>query len=307
MQRDASPPSLAIVTSHPIQYNAPWFRHLAARSDLRVRVFYLWDYGIKPHFDPGFQQTIQWDIPLLAGYQYSFVPNRSRCPGTSGFMGLWNPSIVQHVKAFKPSAILMLGYNFASCIYLVLRARQAPLIFRGDSHRLVRRTGLRELVRRKLISGVFRRFSAFLYVGQANYEYFLYHGVPEEKLFRAPHCVENDRFFSSTAAAATDAAQWKQQLGIPGEDAVVLFAGKLETKKRPLDLLRAFTQARLPDASLLFVGSGHLEQELRAEANGNPKVFFAPFQNQSLMPRTYAVGTCSCCRVSAEPRRGVSP
>src|SRR3712207_427426 len=58
--------SLAIVTSHPIQYNAPWFRHLAARSDLLVRVFYLWDGGIVARFDPGFQQTIQWDIPLLS-------------------------------------------------------------------------------------------------------------------------------------------------------------------------------------------------------------------------------------------------
>ncbi len=106
---DASPPRLAIVTSHPIQYNAPWFRHLAALSDLRVRVFYLWDYGIKPRFDPGFQQAIQWDIPLLSGYQYCFVPNKSRRPGTSGFLGLWNPSIVQHIDAFKPSAILMLG------------------------------------------------------------------------------------------------------------------------------------------------------------------------------------------------------
>ena len=281
---------LAIVTSHPIQYNAPWFRHLAAQSSLLVRVFYLWDYGVKPSFDPGFQQMIQWDIPLLAGYQYSFVPNKSMRPGTYGFLGLWNPSIVQHVNAYEPSAILMLGYNFATCIYLVLRARHTPLIFRGDSHRLVRGTGLGELVRRKLISLVFRQFSAFLYVGQANYEYFRYHGVPEKKLFRAPHCVENDRFFSSAASAAADAVEWRQLLGIPREDAVVLFAGKLESKKRPLDLLRAFEEAGLHSTSLLFVGSGPLEQQLRAAARGNPRIFFASFQNQSLMPRTYAMG-----------------
>jgi glycosyltransferase involved in cell wall biosynthesis len=285
----ANTPSVAIVTSHPIQYNAPWFRHLAARNDLRVRVFYLWDYGIKPRFDPGFQQTIQWDIPLLAGYQYSFVPNKSRRPGTYRFLGLWNPSIVRHVSDYKPSAILMLGYNFASCIYLVLRAGATPLIFRGDSHRLVRASGIGEFVRRKLISYVFRRFSAFLYVGRANYEYFRYHGVPESKLFRAPHCVDNARFFASAPAAEQDAMQWKAQLGIAREDAVVLFAGKLESKKRPLDLLHAFTQARLSDASLLFVGSGPLEQQVRAAAAGHPRIFFAPFQNQSLMPRTYAV------------------
>jgi glycosyltransferase involved in cell wall biosynthesis len=284
------PPRLAIVTSHPIQYNAPWFRDLAARADLSVRVFYLWDYGITPRFDPGFQQTIQWDIPLLAGYPYSFVPNKSRRPGTHGFLGLWNPSIIKHVNGYKPNAILMLGYNFASCIYLALRASHIPFIFRGDSHRLVRAAGPRESLRRKLISSVFRRFSAFLYVGQANYDYFRYHGVAERKLFHAPHCVENDRFFASAAAAAVDATAWKERLGIAREDAVVLFAGKLEPKKRPLDLLRAFVDARLPDASLLFVGSGPLENELRVAAHGIPKVFFAPFQNQSLMPRTYAAG-----------------
>jgi glycosyltransferase involved in cell wall biosynthesis len=286
----AASPSLAIVTSHPIQYNAPWFRHLAARSDLRVKVFYLWDSGVEPRFDPGFQQTIQWDIPLLAGYPHSFVPNKSRHPGTSGFMGLWNPSIVGHIDGYKPSAILMLGYNFASCIYLLLRMRSAPLIFRGDSHRLIRASGFREVIRRKLISHVFRHFSAFIYVGKANYDYFRYHGVPEHRLFRAPHCVENARFFASAAAAVADAAAWKRELGIPPDDAVVLFAGKLESKKRPLDLLSAFSEARLSGTSLLFVGSGPLEQQLRAAARNNPKVFFAPFQNQSSMPRTYAIG-----------------
>lgn len=287
---DAAASSLAVVTSHPIQYNAPWFRDLAARSDLRVRVFYLWDYGITPRFDPGFQQTIQWDIPLLAGYQYCFVPNKSRRPGTYRFLGLWNPSIVQHVNGYGARAILMLGYNFASCMYLVLRVKKTPLIFRGDSHRLVVRPGFREFVRRKLISYVFQHFSAFLYVGQANYDYFRYHGVPKEKLFRAPHCVDNQRFFASATTAASEAIQWKEALGIPAHDAVVLFAGKLEEKKRPLDLLRAFEAARLPDTSLLYVGSGPLEQQVKAAAHGNQKVFFAPFQNQSLMPRTYSIG-----------------
>jgi glycosyltransferase involved in cell wall biosynthesis len=285
-----SPTRLAIVTSHPIQYNAPWFRHVASRSEFSVRVFYLWDYGIKPMFDPGFQQTIQWDIPLLAGYQYRFVPNKSPRPGTYRFMGLWNPSLIEHVTRYKPSAILMLGYNFASCIYLVLRVRDVPVIFRGDSHRIVRRTGVKELIRRKLISLLFRQFSAFLYVGAANYDYFRYHGVPAHKLFRAPHSVENERFYSQADEAAIQAAEWKRRIGIPEGDLVILFAGKLEPKKRPLDLLHAFQAARLNGVSLFFVGGGPLEQEVKAAAAGNDKVFFASFQNQTLMPRTYAAG-----------------
>ena len=49
---------LAIVTTHPIQYYAPWFRHLAARSGLELKVWYLWDFGVRECEDKGFRQTI---------------------------------------------------------------------------------------------------------------------------------------------------------------------------------------------------------------------------------------------------------
>ena len=69
---------------------------------------------------------------------------------------------------------------------------------------------------------------------------------------------------------------------------VILFAGKFEAKKRPLDLLEAFARLNPPNVSLLFVGNGHLEEELKRRAKTVANVFFAPFQNQSEMPRTYA-------------------
>jgi len=283
-------PKLAIIATHPIQYFSPWYRCLAARTDISVRVFYLWDFGVNSRLDSGFQQSIQWDIPLLSGYDYEFVPNKSRHAGTHRFWGLWNPSIVKRVREYEPSAILMLGYNFASLLYFLFRwgRRDIPLIFRGDSHRLVGRVGLKESIRRRLISRIFRRFAAFLYVGSANYEYFRYHDAPEAKLFHSPHAVDNERFFSSADRAVLEAEIWKDELGIPDQNLVILFAGKFELKKRPLDLLNAFVGARLNHASLLFVGSGPLEGKLRIAAEGHANIYFAPFQNQTMMPRTYS-------------------
>ena len=56
-----------------------------------------------------------------------------------------------------------------------------------------------------------------------------------------------------------------------------------------MDLLTSYERLG-PDsrAALLFVGAGHLENVLRTRAAGLPHVYFAPFQNQSEMPRTYA-------------------
>lgn len=279
---------LAVVATHPIQYNAPWFRHLS--RELELRVFYLWDFGVTSQVDRGFGEAIKWDVPLLSGYEHEFVPNTSRQPGTHRFRGLKNPDLKRRVSAYDPSAVLLMGYNYESFYRFLLgwgRGR-APLLFRGDSHRIVQRGGLNELARRRFIGRVFKRFRAFLYVGSANQSYFEYHGVPSRKLFFAPHAVDNEYFNSSRPRAESAALTWRRELGIPEEHAVAVFAGKFEAKKRPLDLLEAFVRARPERATLLFVGAGHLEEELRSRAAGHENIRFAPFQNQSLMPRTYA-------------------
>jgi glycosyltransferase involved in cell wall biosynthesis len=282
---------LAIITTHPIQYYAPWFRVLALVPNLTLRVFYLWDFGLSPQRDAGFQQAIQWDIPLLDGYDAEFVPNVSSRPGTSHFWGLQNPTLVPQVRAFQPDAVLLMAYNYASLYRFLLQwPRHAiPLLFRGDSHRLVPPTGGMAGFKQQMIAQIFRRFAACLYVGKANYDYFCAHGVAPERLFFAPHAIDNDRFLAAAATATTDAHAWKHALGIPAHHAVILFAGKFEAKKRPLDLLHAFLQANLPDTSLLFVGAGELQGALTTAAASHAHIYFAPFQNQTQMPRTYAI------------------
>ena len=315
---------LAVITSHPIQYHAPWFRFLAAKGlrdhgttgPLDLRVFYLWDGGVTNQLDRGFGVPVKWDIPLLDGYAHEFVPNRSRKPGPGHVSGLNNPTLGARVAAFKPDAILVFGYNYVSHYRFLFSqvARSVPLLFRGDSHRLPggrgqraegrgqRSGGIKEALRRRWIATVFRRFSAFLYVGQANRDYFRYHGVAERQLFFCPHCVDNDRFMAQAEEASRQAALWKVELGIPPTHKVILFAGKFEPKKRPGDLIAAVKLAKLENTTLLMVGNGELEPELRAAALGPappsqlsafsisafPHIVFAPFQNQTRMPRTYA-------------------
>ncbi len=280
---------LAIITSHPIQYYAPWFRVLAQDPQLSIRVFYLWDFGITQQTDPGFQQNIQWDIPLLTGYDYDQVPNSSKRPGTSHFWGLQNPSLLRQVRQYAPDAVLLMNYNYASLYHFLLHWHDTPILFRGDSHRILPATGAKAWARQQWITQVYRRFDAVLYVGKANYEYFRAHRVPVDRLFFSPHAIENDRFFAASETAPQQAQDWKQSLGIPANHQVILFAGKFIDKKRPLDLLQAFVQAKLPLVSLLFVGSGQLEAELRSQAASHPHIYFAPFQNQSWMPRTYVI------------------
>lgn len=310
---------LAIVTTHPIQYYAPWFRWIARHSSIELKVFYLWDREASANRDPGFGRAVAWDLPLLEGYDYEFVPNTSRKPGSDRFWGIRNAELGKRIAEWNPDAALLVGYRYASMMQLIVRSkarRGFPLLIRGDSHRLVetansergsrnlRASAMKSDVKRKVIQRIYSRFDAFLYVGRANRDYFRVHGVPDEKLFFSPHAVDNERFFAAELVAKNQARSWRAELGIPEEHLLILFAGKFEDKKRPLELLAAFEQIQRPErqgagdrgqssgcgypTSLLFVGNGHLEEELRRRAALIPNVFFAPFQNQTEMPRTYA-------------------
>src|SRR3989344_3471124 len=89
---------LAIVASHPIQYQAPLFRALAQDPRLDVTVYYCWDFGIsEAGFDKELGVKVKWDIPLLDGYRYKLLKNWSPKPAPS-FFGQINPSIIRELK-----------------------------------------------------------------------------------------------------------------------------------------------------------------------------------------------------------------
>ena len=71
---------LAIVTTHPIQYNAPLFKVLALSDVMDIKVFYTWSQAKESVKDVEFGRKIVWDIPLLDGYNYEWIENVSKKP-----------------------------------------------------------------------------------------------------------------------------------------------------------------------------------------------------------------------------------
>ena len=280
---------LAVVLSHPTQYYSPWFRWLRAHTALEFRVFYLWEFGVTAQRDPKFQTTFKWDVDLLSGYEHEFVPNTARDPGSHRFGGLRNPTLTARLTAWRPTALLMFGYNFASHLRAIAwaRARGIPLIFRGDSH-LLGRGAPRPWVALAL-RALYAQFAACPYVGAANREYYRGLGVPERKLFFAPHSVNAAWFDPSLAEHQERAAALRRQLGLDAHTRVVLFAGKLVPDKQPVELLQAFLALRRQDVVLVIVGDGPEKLRLHELARTAPPgaVHFLPFANQSEMPATY--------------------
>lgn len=279
---------LAVVLSHPVQYYSPWFQWLRAHTALEFRVFYLWEFGVTPQLDREFGTAVQWDVDLLGGYESEFVPNAARDPGTHHFGGLTNPGLPARLAAWNPDALLLFGYNWNSHQRAIRWARRnrVPLVLRGDSHLLGR--GLPGWPKRLLLRHLLGRFAAFTTVGQANHDYYRAFGVPEERLFFAPHAVDAQRFNPADSRSRAAATSLRAELGLADRQ-VVLFAGKFHSGKQPVELLRAFHEVAGPADALVLAGDGALRPELEqlAATRTDRCVRFLPFANQSEMPARY--------------------
>ncbi|TDQ19364.1 glycosyltransferase involved in cell wall biosynthesis [Algoriphagus boseongensis] len=290
---------LAIITTHPIQYNAPWFALLASRREIDLKVFYTWSQSREKVKDKTFGREIQWDIPLLEGYSFEFVENVSKKPGSHNFFGIDNPSLIWRINAFNPDAILVFGWNFKSHLKVLRYFKgKVPVWFRGDSTLLDENPGVKTWLRRQILRWVYQHVEKAFYVGLANKSYFLKHGLLESQLVNAPHAIDIDRFSDNIEKKYEEKAKtWRQELGFSSEDLVILFAGKMETKKQPDFLMEAVikvNEKQLNPIKLILVGNGPLEAGLKERAKSYNFITFIPFQNQTMMPVVYRLGDVFC-------------
>jgi len=260
------PIRLVVVETHPIQYKAPLFRLLAAHPQIDLTVF----YAILPDAaqqGAGFGVPFEWDVPLLEGYPYEVLENRAKHPTVYRFGGCDTPGIMARLREIRPDAVLVNGWVSKTCLQALWACKRLgiPCLVRGEANLLRKRAAWKHVLHELLL----RQYAAFLAIGSANHEFYRFH-----------HCAE-DRHRN----------RLREGFGIPADSTIFLFAGKLESKKNPLDLLEAVS--RLPSdllahAHVLMVGDGPLRSDCeRLVREKSLSVTMAGFLNQSRLPDAY--------------------
>jgi glycosyltransferase involved in cell wall biosynthesis len=279
---------LAVVASHPIQYNSPLFRALASASELTV--FYAHNASAEDHARAGFDVGFQWDVDLLHGYQYEFLTNVAPRPGIHHFRGCDTPGLHSKLAAGHFDAVLVPGWHLKTYLQALIFAKRLglPVLARGDSQLHTPRSIIKRAAKTIAYPPFLRLYDAALFVGRRSKEYWQRYHYPERRLFFSPHCVDNAGF----AARARDTGPaFRSALGITQDERVLLFAGKLIALKRPLDVIEAAARVRQQGfkARVMIAGSGPLEQDLvaAARAKGVPLTMLG-FCNQTAMPPAYA-------------------
>jgi glycosyltransferase involved in cell wall biosynthesis len=284
---------LAIITTHPIQYYAPIFKLLQQRDHISLKVFYtLGEAGKLNKYDTGFKKVINWDVPLLDGYEHEFVENTAPQPGSHHFKGIINPDIISRINAFNPNAILMIGWAYSGHLKVLRYYKgKVPVYFRGDSNLLDEKPTLKQVLRQIWLKWIYSHVDHAFYVGTNNKAYYLKYGLKNSALSFAPHAINNEVFGIDRT---TESKALRTSLDIADDAILILFAGKFEDKKDPLLLLQAFINLNQTNVYLLFTGNGVLEFELKKLTGQNPNIKFLGFQNQSAMPAVYQACDLFC-------------
>jgi glycosyltransferase involved in cell wall biosynthesis len=287
-------PKLAILNTHPIQYFAPLYRRLAQEPDIDLTVYFCSRQGAEEYVDVGFGERIKWDRSLLDGYEHKFLKNWRAGDQVGGFGSLINPGIVSELRRHRYDALIVNGHNHATYLLAMLAAKTlgTAVMMRCETHLGLQRSAFKKLVRKPLLSFLYNRVCDLcLPIGTLNKEFYLFHGVDRNRLFTVPYTVDNEYF--TLAARQYAGPDLREELGIPQGKPIVLFASKLLSRKRPMDLLLAFhrLQAQGVNAALLFVGSGERELELKNYVREHQlsDVYFLGFRNQSELPKFYSM------------------
>jgi hypothetical protein len=195
-----APVRLTVVQTHPVQYNAPWFRYIAANcAEIELTVV----YAARPGPDQqgaGFDVPFEWDTPLLDGYAWQLVREGREGDdfSTGRFRGLDVPAIGAAVAATRPDIVLVPGWHSLTYMRALLssRRRGVPILYRGDTHNSTGADGWRRAAWHAKTRACLSLYSGYLSVGRLSRQYLESHGVAPTRIFASPHAVDNEWFSS---------------------------------------------------------------------------------------------------------------
>ncbi|HYC62603.1 MAG TPA: glycosyltransferase family 4 protein [Thermoanaerobaculia bacterium] len=295
---------VALIASHVIQYQAPFFRLLAAERVLDLDVIFCSTDGAHVYRDEEMQTTFRWDLDLLGGYRHRFLRNFGF---GEGYTRLINPGIVPALLFGKyDAAIFFLGWGTITSLMGIAACRMSgtPILMYGDSSFPPPANTIASRVRAGVLRTIFGVTDRFLVSGVLNADYYRRYGADERRFHLVPWAIDNIRFEEGSRFAPGEREAMRERFGIRSDQLAIVFSAKFLPRKDPMTLLRAVDAMRHRDrAAVIFLGHGELRDEMERFARERSlSVHFAGFVNQSQLPKHYAAADVFVLPSVYEPR-----
>jgi glycosyltransferase involved in cell wall biosynthesis len=291
--------------SHPIQYQAPLLRRIAQEPDIDLTVFFASDFSVQQYVDMGFSVDVKWDVPLLDGYRHEFLPSiwDKRRTGPTAQL---NYGVFSRLRGSKDTGgfdvLWVHGYSTLNTLQAIVIAKALgiPVLLRAESRLARNHDGaLKQLTKNLFFSGLKQLVDATLPIGTSNAAYWRHFMGDDLPQFLMPYAVDNDYFQSRSREAAPRRESLRQEIDLDSSRPVILFASKLQKRKRCEDLLEAYLNLSSSEVGsqstpyLVIVGDGEERAALerRVKESGASGVRFCGFRNQSELPGFFDLAT----------------
>jgi glycosyltransferase involved in cell wall biosynthesis len=295
---------VAYLVSHPIQYQAPLLRRISEEPDIELTVFFGSNFSVREYVDKGFGVDVTWDVPLVEGYRHEFLPviwDKKR----TGPISQFSYGIFSRLRGSKGAAgydvLWVHGYSTLNTLQgmLAAKALNIPVLLRAESRLIATKAGGFKLWAKKLFFQVLEQFvDGVLTIGTLNATYWRHFLGDTFPQFLMPYAVDNRYFQSRCQEAIAGRNELLHELNLDASRPVILFASKLQNRKRCEDLLEAYLNLSPVDGAepfpyLVIVGDGEERATLeeRAMQTGYSSIRFCGFRNQSELPRFFDIAT----------------
>ena len=186
---------IAIITTHPIQYQIPLFKKFN-KYRIKADVFFASTHGLSSKTaDTEFSLKFNWDTYKnpLKGFKSYFSKNQKN---TIFDFNLSFKNLEKILKRNHYDAILIFGWNKVLYLKAFLIAKKLGIktILRVETNLNSKISLIKKYLKFCILKVYLKFFDYFLYIGSLNKDFYSFHGVPKKKLYYAPYSVENSFF-----------------------------------------------------------------------------------------------------------------
>ncbi|MBV8553060.1 MAG: glycosyltransferase family 4 protein [Acidobacteriaceae bacterium] len=278
---------LAIVATHPIQYQAPVWEEVR-QLGVPTHLIYGSDFSVVGYRDEEFGTAFSWDVNLVPEPSVCTFLSRADARGARDVSSVRAAGIGSVLDRLAPGAVLLSGYGcrFHIDSFRAALFRRIPIMFRAETTDHARtRSALSSALRFIFLRALYSRFDRLLPIGVKSYAHYRSLGCPGDKLVFSPYCVDIRPFQADGRYREAFRSSVRRELGLDETDMVLLFCGKLSQRKGVHLLapaLRLLNEDLRNKVAVLFVGDGMEREELAAACQGHPAVRarFIGFKNQ---------------------------
>ena len=278
---------LAIITTHPIQYQIPLFKSLK-KNGIDTYVFFASRHGLNSKKkDPEFLVKFNWNNNknLLKGYKSRF-PKKQKFEIDNFKISF--DGIEIYLEKEKFDALLLFGWNNIHYLKAFYFAKKFSIktILRVETNLNSNSSLIKRLIKFYILKFFFKFIDSFLCIGKLNKKFYIYHGVNKKKIFKAPYFVDNN-FFN----IKDEKKKIKKKINL-NYNSIILYFGKLIDRKRPFDFLE-LAKINKENKNLLFlmIGDGLLKKNCIefTKQNKLSNLFIKGFVNQNELRKFYKI------------------